>query len=662
MELANVKGIGEKTLLNLHDHNIYTVDDLIYYFPLKYDVFEVNNDEAFSACDVSIKGTLESKPYFIKYRRNVNACIFYLMIDNKKVKCVVFSSDYLRYKLIKGITIIAFGRYKALNNEFVVKSIFFDDFSLKIQTDYKIKEIPNSTIKKAIQNIFSSGYKSIDYMPNELLLKYKLLDIDSYLYKSHFPETKQDYIEVIRRRKYEEFFWYSISLELLKTTRKNGLKVKRSFDDKIINNFIKSLPYELTSDQLKAIDIIKNDILSDKSMNRLIQGDVGCGKSIVAYISSLMEVLSGYQVAIMVPTEILASEQYKKLKEYLKPFELNIQLLTSSIKKSEKEDILYKLQNNRINILIGTHALIEENVKFYKLGLIIIDEQHKFGVIQRKKLYDKFKNVDAMYLSATPIPRTLGLTYFGDLDITSIYSKPKNRANIKTLLYDYSGLDEIVKIINKHINLGEQAYIVVPLVEESDSLDLVDINKAYSYFSEKLNGLVSLVHGKMKSIDKVKAMDDFHHKRTNVLISTTVIEVGVDVKDATIMVILDADRFGLAQIHQLRGRVGRGTTDSCCILVSKDINNERLNVIKETTDGFSVAEHDLRLRGPGNYLGEEQSGYVELPFVDFKNDFNIFKCAKEDASIYIDKFMKEKNNLKFLSLFNSNKNQKGKIN
>ena len=376
-----------------------------------------------------------------------------------------------------------------------------------------------------------------------------------------------------------------------------------------------------------------------------------------------MLVSAGYQAVIMVPTELLAVQQFENIKKLFTNLNLSIELLTSSVKNKDKEDILYRLMNHRVHIIVGTHALIEENVQFHKLGIVIIDEQHRFGVAQRGKLISKFPGVDCLYLTATPIPRTLGLTSFGDLDISSVHTMPKNRKRIQTFVYGYSQLDDLSAILLKHIHAQEQIYIVVPLVEENEDIDAMDITTAKDYFTKSLpNVSIGVVHGKLQASTKNRIMQEFQNGRLQVLISTTVIEVGVDVKNATIMVVLDANRYGLAQIHQLRGRVGRGEKESYCYLVSK-VASPRLDILRNTSDGFEIAMEDFKLRGPGDYLGNEQSGFMGLTYADFQNDFKIWSCAKADGIEYCHKCLENgSKNKKFLEILSANKKQKGKIN
>lgn len=662
MELKDLRGIGEKTLFYLNEDGIYSIQDLLLTFPKSYTIYEIQNDNLLLCIPVCISAIIDSKPVFLKYRRNVNTVIFYVLVNNIRLKCVCFSSDYLRYKIFKGTHVTLYGKYKKENKEFMVQNVFFDSFEMKIQTDYKLKNTSNSTMTKAIKNALPLLCIE-ETLPLELLEKYKLYPIEDYIALSHFPKDKKDYIQIQRRRKYEEFFWYSLSLELLRKNRIGTKKVKREISENMVNNFLNDLSYELTLDQKKAISEIKRDMMMDIPMNRLVQGDVGCGKSIVAYTAALMAISSGFQAVIMVPTELLAVQQYESVKKLFNKLGITVELLTSGIKNKDKEDILYRLRNHRVHVIIGTHALIEETVVFHKLGVVIIDEQHRFGVNQRAKLTSKFCGVDCLYLTATPIPRTLGLTYFGDLDISSIYTMPKNRIPVITRTLDYSRLEELCEIMRNHLYKNEQIYIVAPLVLPNSEIDAYDVQTAYAYFSKVFTEYtIGKVHGKLKPAEKMQQMQDFKSGKTKILISTTVIEVGVDVKNATVMVILDAERYGLAQIHQLRGRVGRSDIQSYCYLLSK-IASERLNILCECNNGFDIAVEDFKLRGPGDYLGENQSGFIGLDYADFQMDFKIWEIAKKDGIEYCQKFLDDKiANKKFHELVLKNKMQKGKIN
>nr|MCR5231902.1 DEAD/DEAH box helicase [Acholeplasmatales bacterium] len=402
-------------------------------------------------------------------------------------------------------------------------------------------------------------------------------------------------------------------------------------------------PFELTKDQRLAILDIEKDITSKYPMNRLIQGDVGCGKSIVGIYAILAMFSAGYQSLLMLPTEILAIQQYNSLLTYFKNYGVNVSILTSSTKKRERDKILEDLRLGKINCLVGTHSLLNDEVKPYNLGLVVIDEQHKFGVNQRKSLIEKYRDVDAIYLTATPIPRTLGLTVFGDLDITSIKTMPEGRKIVNTKIVPFSKLNGLIKFLKQRILLGEQAYVVCPLIVENDDFDAIPVEEAKEIFDRELDGIkIDTIHGRISSDRKKEIMDSFMNNETKVLISTTVIEVGVNNPRATIMIILDANRFGLAQIHQLRGRVGRSDLQSYCALVTKKENNERLIALENINDGFGIADADFKLRGPGNYFGEEQSGFIALEYADFETDYKIWEYAKSDALAYLDDYLKGK--------------------
>ncbi|MGM9969140.1 MAG: ATP-dependent DNA helicase RecG [Anaeroplasma sp.] len=664
MELSEIKGIGKITLEALSSNNINSINDLLFCFPKTYLSYDVNPDLLFTENYTCIECEVISRPVCIKYKKTINTILFYVNAYGYKLKCVCFSLDYLKYKLNVGLKIQIYGKYRAVYKEFLVRKIFFDTLSTKVEVDYKIKKVHNRIISRAVKAAFDAKICISETLPIELVNKYRLYQINEYIYKSHFPFDNKDIRQVLRRRKYEEFFWYAIRLELIKYSRSNHNKQEKKYNELLINQFNNTLEFEFTSDQIKTIEIIKKEMSSNIPMNRLVQGDVGCGKSIVAIYATLLAVSSGFQVAIMVPTELLAVQQYELCRQMLGRLGIIVELLTSSVTKNKKNDILYRLVNNRVSVIVGTHSIIEENVIFNKLGLVIIDEQHKFGVNQRQKLLNKFKNVDALYLTATPIPRTLGLTSFGDLDISSIKTMPKGRKKVITKIFDYNNLIGLFKFVNERIRSSEQVYVVVPLVDSNDSIDAISIYEAVELLKSNLEtSRIGIVYGKMNNDDKNKIMQDFKNGFIDVLVSTTVIEVGVNVPKATMMIIFDADRFGLAQIHQLRGRVGRAELQSYCALVTSDKDNPRLNIVQKTNDGFEIAEEDLKLRGPGDYLGNNQSGYCQLDYADFTNDINIWNCAKADAVEFLPSFLNKKIKLKvFDEIIKENKNQKVNFN
>ncbi len=655
MELKDVKGIGKKYLSILNDLNINNIDDLINTFPKKYYIYELTDDNFFSGENVTIKGILLSNPAFIKHNYHVNAIIFYIQKQNYKIKCILFSNDYLKFKLFKGTQVIINGKYSKDSKEFFVRKIFLDDFTSFVEVDYKITNVNNSFISRSIRNILINNYTCCETLPEDLINKYKLLPISEYLYYSHFPKNKNDVHQIMRRRKYEEFFYYALKLELLKSKRENHKRIGINLDEKVIEEFYSLIEFNPTLDQKKAIIDIYNDLKADYPMNRLIQGDVGSGKTLVALACSYFVVKSKRGVAIMVPTEILANQEYQELKKIFSKNNIIIELLTSSIKQKEKNNILYRLMHSRIDIIVGTHSLLENNVIFNNLGCVIIDEEHKFGVNQREKLINKLNNIDVLYLTATPIPRTLGLTNFGDLDISSIKTKPEGRKNVITKVINKDNFLKLIKSIDKRIENNEQVYVVVPVVEEDTCLNVISISECYKKYKEYLpNRRISMLHGKMKNEDKKNIMANFVKGNIDILISTTVIEVGVNVANASMIVIMNAERFGLAQLHQLRGRVARSSLQGACALVSEDINNPRFNALVTTLDGFEISEIDFKLRGPGDYFGVVQSGYMNFEYASLQADLNIWDCAKKDANDYLPKLLSNKiNNDKFKKIFNN---------
>ena len=662
MELKEVQGIGPKTLERLNANQIYTVNDLLLTFPKKYTFYNVDNENIFSGEMVCFKCKVHSRAVVVKTVKHAKAFVFYILVNNQRYKCIIFAGDYLRYKLYNNVDVICYGKYKPLEKEFSITNIFFDDFKCKVEINYGFYDITNSIITKAIRYALDSGYRLEDDLPSKYVNKYRLLEINELIRKVHFPSGVEDYVEIKRRTRYEDFFWYTSELEILRLSRGFEEKQPKIINKDTLNDYINLLPYELTNDQKHSLDAVIGDLEKSKPMNRLLEGDVGSGKTIVSFLACISTIKSGYQAAIMAPTEILAIQHYNNFKKQFEGF--NVELLTSSTKQKDKREILFKLLHGRIDLLIGTHALIQETVIFSNLGLVVIDEQHRFGVNQRKALVEKFKGVDALYMTATPIPRTLGLTAFGDLDLSLIKEKPANRKPIITEIISLDKINNLGKILNRHLIMDEQIYIVVPLINVSESFDFIDINQAYNIFTNMLpEAKIATLHGKMKSKDKDDIMNEFKNHHIDVLISTTVIEVGVDVKNASTMVILNAERYGLSQIHQLRGRVGRGSTQSYCYLVTNKTETERLQILEKVNDGFILAEEDFRLRGPGDFLGEEQSGFASLNFDFESKDLNIWKCAVSDSKEYVLMVLGGiETNTKMLNLLKNVKTKNNKLN
>lgn len=662
MELKDIKNIGPVTLEHLNANHIYTPKDLLLYFPKKYYFYKVDNANAFSGELLCFKATIASRPVWIKTIKHSKAFVFYVMVNQQKVKCIIFSGDYLRFKLQIGTSVICYGKYKEKEREFSLSTLFFEDFECRIEVDYGIPNLNNKTIQKTIERAMQAGVELEDELPEEYIKKYHLGTLSEIVKLAHFPQTVQDCAYVRRRVRYEDFFWYTAALAVLKELRGTEEKLPKKINSNMLQHEIAKLPFTLTLDQGNVLEECLKDLESVKPMNRLIQGDVGSGKSIVAFLCSYAVIEDGYQAAIMAPTEILAKQHYENVKRQFP--NLQVEFLSSSVRQREKEDILYRLLHGRIDLLIGTHALLEDKVIFKNLGLVIIDEQHRFGVNQRKTLLEKIKGVDALYLTATPIPRTLGLTSFGDLDLSIIQTMPQNRKPVITKIIPMDHLNMLSKILERHLAMEEQIYVVVPLINESEYLDYIDMDQAQDIFKELIpSARIGILHGKQKAKEKEDIMRSFKAHELDCLLSTTVIEVGVDVKNATVMVILDAERYGLSQIHQLRGRVGRGDIQSYCYLVTTKNDVMRLNILEKTNNGFVLAEEDFKLRGPGDYLGEEQSGFQSLSFDFDSKDAIIWKCALEDSQEYIGKYLSSSvQNKRIEALFQNISIKKSKIN
>ncbi|MCR5307957.1 MAG: ATP-dependent DNA helicase RecG, partial [bacterium] len=498
-----------------------------------------------------------------------------------------------------------------------------------------------------------------EYLPHNVIDKYNIPTL-YYMYRYiHNPKSVKEYELAYKRLKYEEFFDFELKLQYSRKENKKSFKRAKKWDVNVIRDFIKTIPFELTDSQKEVVNEIYKDLKSNYPSNRLIEGDVGSGKTIVAALAIYAVALDNYEVCFMAPTEILAYQHYQTLSNIFKDTPLKIEILTSSIKGKKREELLNKIKSHEVDVIIGTHALFTEDIIYDNLGLVITDEQHRFGVKQRQALREKGFNPDVLYLTATPIPRTLAISVFGDMDLSVIKTMPKGRKEIKTKVVLESNLDACLNFIKDELDKGNQAYVISPLIEESKKLDLHDVFETSSMLENKFsNYSIKVLHGKMKQAEKDEIMTSFKNKEFQILVSTTVIEVGIDNPNATIMLIFNAERFGLSQLHQLRGRVGRGDKESYCFLVTNNSDVERLKIIENTLDGFKLSEADLRLRGPGDFFGERQSGLPNFKYGNLINDYYILEDAKEDAyniifnddisnyPILYDKVLKEINSIK----------------
>ena len=641
-DLKLIKGLGPKTIEHLHNLNINNISDLVNYYPYKHNLIVLDDiKNCVDKQNVIIECIIDSVPLMRRFRANMSSLTFRAMSNKKMIAVIIFNRSFLKNNLKPGRTITVIGKYDALKNTVVASDIKFDKIeSGSIESVY---HLTSGVTSKQLTKYINEGLKIfnnyIDYVPEYLNLKYKFISKRDAVNLIHNPNNQNDVKKALLKLKYEELFEFMFKINYLKKINKTSrVDYIRNVDVNRINDFIRSLPFELTADQNKAIDDIYKDMTSDRRMNRLLQGDVGTGKTIVSVIAAYINYLSMHQTALMAPTEVLAYQHYETIRNILSSTDIRIALLVGSMKKKEKDEIVEKLSEGKIDFIIGTHALLSENVNFKSLGLVITDEQHRFGVNQRSTLRNKGMLPDTLYMSATPIPRTFALTIYGDMDISNIKTKPNGRKEINTVIKTEKELTDVYEMIKKEVENKHQVYVVSPLIEESDAIDLTNVNEIKRNIDLYYKGDIksSIMHGKLSKQDKDKIMSDFKEGKIDVLISTTVIEVGIDVKNATMMVIYDAERFGLATLHQLRGRIGRNSFDSTCVLIG-DKRNSRLKVMCESNDGFYITEKDFEMRGEGDLFGVKQSGDMTFKVANIKSDFKILLQVKEDVQKFIKK-------------------------
>ena len=635
MQLSDINKVGNKTIINLNKLGIYNIDDLVTYYPYRFEIIKRSDMNTIKIGDkIIIDGVIETSPNVYYYNRRKNVMSFRINIESRIIVISIYNRAFLKNKLNIGSTTTVRGKYISLNK------IVATDISLGALSDEsKVEVIYHESSKinsKEINNYINEtleSYCAKDYIPEYLRKKYGFISKIEALKEIHKPTSSNKLKQSINMLKYEELFLFMLKINRLRISRNKVDGLKRSIDKRLVDEFINTLPFKLTEDQLKSVDDIYNDLTSNKRMNRLIEGDVGSGKTIVAFISLYINYLSGYQGVLMAPTEVLANQHYNNIKKFMN---INIEILTGSTKSKDKKDILKRLKNKEIDILIGTHSLFSDDVIYNNLGLVITDEQHRFGVNQRASLKNKGITPDILYLSATPIPRTYALTIYGDMDISIINTVPKGKKEIITILKKNSDIKDVLTMMLEELKKKHQIYVIAPLAEDSDSSDLESVNALSDKMNKALGKVanIGIMCGKMDTNDKDNVMNKFKNKEIDILVSTTVIEVGVDVENATMIVIFDAERFGLSTLHQLRGRVGRNTLQSYCILVS-DKDTERLNIMVNTNNGFKISEEDFKLRGSGDLFGVKQSGDMNFKLANIKRDFKLLLKAKEDSLEYL---------------------------
>ena len=639
MNVELLKGIGPKTSKILNKLDIYTIEDLVTYYPFRYDILKrTDMSKVMDGDKVILDGYLEEDAKLFRYGRN-DRMTFRFFSSNNIYNVTIFNRGFLKSKLLVGTNITIIGKYDKKFNSIVASDLHFGLLPNKTEIVPIYHITPGITSKQLNEyvNMALPFVNYIDsYIPDYLEEKYNFDAKINAIKELHNPTSTNNFKLALSRLKFEELFIFMMKMTYLKNSRKAKDGLMRNIDYKEVEDFINNLPFTLTIDQLSSVKDIYNDLISQSRMNRLLQGDVGSGKTVISFIALYINYLSGYQGALMAPTEILANQHLINIQKIFKDYDIKLKLLTGKMKSSEKKKINEELKNGNIDILIGTHALFQDDIVYKNLGLVITDEQHRFGVNQRQSLKNKGITPDILYMSATPIPRTYALTIYGDMDVSSIKTMPSGRKKVITNLYKEENIKDVLEAMYKELLSGHQIYVVAPLIEESDKSDMENT----SALEEKMNKAfgkkytTGVLHGKMTSLEKDKVMEDFKNNKIQILVSTTVIEVGVDVKNATMIVIFDAYRFGLSALHQLRGRVGRNDFQSYCLLIS-DKESKRLEVLTKTSDGFVVAEEDFKLRGSGDLFGQRQSGDMNFKLANIKNDFYILLKAKEEAEFYL---------------------------
>ncbi len=640
--VATLKGVGKQAAETLQEMKIETIHDLIMTFPYRHEDFQLK-DLADTPHNerVTVEGRVESEPSVLFLGKKKSRTQVRVLVGRHLVKAIFFNQPYVKAKLHLGEIITLTGKWDRGRQVITVSS-----HSIGPRTDgadfepvYSLKgSIHQKTFRKLMRQALDLAKEDIeDCLPKGLVETYQLAPIQDALEWVHFPPDGEAVKQARRRFVYEELLVFQLKMQALR--KKNREEEGGSFIDydlERLKKFIDSLPFDLTAAQKRVVNEICKDMKEPFRMNRLLQGDVGSGKTVVAAIALYAAHTAGLQGALMAPTEILAEQHANTLEQWFRPFSMNIALLTGSVKGKKRQMILEQLAAGEIDILIGTHALIQPEVKFHKLGLVITDEQHRFGVDQRRVLKDKGYNPDVLFMTATPIPRTLAISAFGEMDVSVIDEMPVGRKEIETYWMKKDMFGKIVGRMEKELSAGRQAYVICPLIEESDKLDYqnaVDLFQQLSmYFKDRFT--VGLMHGRLHSEEKEQTMREFTEGKVDVLVSTTVVEVGVNVPNASFMLIYDAERFGLSQLHQLRGRVGRGSEQSYCVLLADpktEIGKERMATMTETNDGFVLAEKDLQLRGPGDFFGRKQSGIPEFKMADLVHDYRALETARKDA-------------------------------
>lgn len=648
IELANEEYILSRYKNILKKSNILTVEDLLFNFPTRYEDYTITKHEDIQSLEqdhIVLEGTISSKITVSYLKSKMTSMVFHISVTINpekiiNVRCTIFNRAFLKDKLKYGMVVRVTGHfYQNYTNFTVADLIICDEMNRDVVPNYKIKEISQCKYIELVEIVYRKYKNKItETLPQEILDKRLLMGIKDVVKTLHFPETIQATEEAYYRVKYEELLKYQLSMKYLHYMREKTTKIDIiEYDQSLIDDLVDNLEYQLTPDQTKVTEEILNDLKSSFSMNRLLQGEVGSGKTIVALISILGTCSAGYQAVFMCPTEILAKQHYESIQTLLGKYAcIKPVILTGSTKEKERHEILAKISSGEATVIIGTHAVFQKDVDYFKLGLVVADEEHRFGVRQRVLIKNKGLDVNYLKMSATPIPRTLAISAYGDTDISIIKTMPENRKQVVTKYVQESEKKQVIEHMKEELQRGHQIYVVTPLIEESENLDTANALEIFENMKKYFKGIteVGLVHGRLKTAEKDEVIKNFLDKKLGILVATSVIEVGVNIPNATTIVILGAERFGVATLHQLRGRVMRSSEIPYCFLISEkqtEASENRLKMVEATTDGFKLAEYDLKHRGPGEFFGEKQSGSMNFKYADLRTDSELLDLANADS-------------------------------
>ncbi|WP_169083486.1 ATP-dependent DNA helicase RecG [Paenibacillus sp. PL91] len=645
ISVRQIKGVSAPKEEELHAFGVRTVADLLDYFPFRYEDYRIRElTDVKEGEKVTVLGHVRGVPLLQRYGKGKSRLTCKVEVGQWLVTAVWFNRHFLQDQLVIGREIMLTGKWEQQRLQMTISDSEFPGSggaakSGTLQPVYSVGgSITQTWIRKTIRQALTQYGAMIEEMlPHELVRQHDLMARRDAVERIHLPDDTKEGQAARKRLVYEELFLFQLKLQAYRAlNRKRNDGIAHQIESETIRKFAATLPFELTDAQKKVVNEICVDMRRLSCMNRLLQGDVGSGKTVVAAIALYVAVKSGHQGALMVPTEILADQHMRSLTRMFAELGIQVALLTGSLTEKKRRDVLAGLQMGIIDIAVGTHALIQEDVFFRSLGLVVVDEQHRFGVNQRSVLRRKGMNPDVLTMTATPIPRTMAITAFGDMDVSTIRERPHGRKPIKTYWVKHSMMERVLGFIRKEVSKGRQAYIICPLIEESEKLDVQNAIDLYVQTQQSFPDLrVGLLHGRLSAAEKETVMGAFGANETHVLVATTVVEVGVDVPNATLMIIMDAERFGLSQLHQLRGRVGRGEHQSHCILVAdpkSETGKERMKVMTDTDDGFEVSRRDLEIRGPGDFFGTKQSGLPEFRLADMVADYEVLELARDDAA------------------------------